>query len=110
MTILELTNMFPDDKEASEWIAKVRWRYGVQYPRCSGSDIHEGTKHHTMPYRCRICRRYFCVKTDTVMKGFLLGPQVWAVAAYLILQYTSRVFRVLVWRSIWESRRRRHGS
>ena len=37
-----------------------------------------------MPYRCCPCRRYFSVKTGTVMESSSLGCQTWAVAIYLL--------------------------
>ena len=37
-----------------------------------------------MPYRCRECRRYFSVKTGSVMQGSNLGYQKWAYAIYLM--------------------------
>ena len=43
-----------------------------------------GTAHRSMPYRCRPCRRYFSVKTGTVMEDSKLGCQTWAVAIYLL--------------------------
>ena len=42
------------------------------------------TKHRTMPYRCRDCRKWFSSKTDTALEGSHLGFQVWMIAAYLV--------------------------
>ncbi|MDE0126063.1 MAG: hypothetical protein OXN97_15950 [Bryobacterales bacterium] len=36
-----------------------------------------------MPYRCRDCRKYFSVKTGTVMAGSPLSLRKWAFAIYL---------------------------
>ena len=47
-------------------------------------NVQDGTKHKTMPYRCRDCRKWFSVKTGTVMQSSKLGLQVWAVATYLL--------------------------
>ncbi len=84
LSIIEVTRMFPDDAAASEWIAKLRWPDGIVCPRCDSDNIQPETKHKTMPYRCRSCRRYFSVKTGTAMENSNLGPQVWALAAYLM--------------------------
>ena len=37
-----------------------------------------------MPYRCRSCRKFFSVKTNTVMHSSKLGCRVWALAVYLL--------------------------
>ena len=43
------------------------------------------TAHKTMPYRCsgKGCRRFFSVRTGTVMADSKLGYQKWAIAVYL---------------------------
>ena len=83
MTLVELTKMFPDDATAEQWFAEVLWPNGVACPNCGSVDVQEGAKHPTMPYHCRDCRKYFSVKTGTVMHGSKLGYQVWAIAIYL---------------------------
>ena len=84
LSLVKVLRMFPDDKTASEWIASVRWPDGISCPRCQSENIQTETKHKTMPYRCRSCRRYFSVKTGTAMENSNLGPQVWALASYLM--------------------------
>ena len=37
-----------------------------------------------MPYRCRDCRKFFSVRTGTVMQSSKLGYQTWALAIYLL--------------------------
>ena len=37
-----------------------------------------------MPYRCRDCRKYFSVKTGTIMESSNLGLQKWALGFYLM--------------------------
>ena len=37
-----------------------------------------------MPYHCRSCRKFFSVKTETVMHGSKLGYQKWALAICLL--------------------------
>ena len=83
MTLVELTKMFPDDATAEQWFAEVRWPNGAACPNCGSIDVQEKAKHPTMPYHCRDCRKYFSVKTGTVMHGSKLGYQVWAIAIYL---------------------------
>ena len=84
LSVVKVARMFPDDKTASAWIAGIRWPDGISCPRCDSDNIQTETKHKTMPYRCRSCRRYFSVKTGTAMENSNLGPQVWALAAYLM--------------------------
>jgi transposase-like protein len=47
-------------------------------------NVQEKTTHPTMPHRCRDCRKFFSVKTGTVMQDSKLGFQTWAIAIYLV--------------------------
>lgn len=83
ITFVEMVKQFPDDAAAEAWFTENRWPAGVTCPRCGSDNIHSGTKHRTMPYRCRSCRRY-SVKTGTVMERSKLGLQIWLLASYLL--------------------------
>ena len=84
MSLVEIIRMFPDDAAAERWFTKVRWPDGACCPHCGSVNVQDGTAHKTMPYRCRDCRKWFSVKTGTVMQSSKLGLQVWAVASYLL--------------------------
>ncbi len=84
ISILEITRMFPDDETAAEWFRSIRWPDGIECPHCGSDNVQDGTTHPTMPYRCRPCRKFFSVRTDTVMADSKLGYQTWAVAIYLL--------------------------
>ena len=84
MSLVEVIRKFPDDATAERWFTKVRWPDGVHCPHCGSLNVQDGTAHKTMPYRCRDCRKWFSVKTGTVMQSSKLGLQVWAVATYLL--------------------------
>ena len=84
ITMVELMQMFPDDETAANWLVEQRWPDGVHCAHCESDNVQEGAKHPTMPYRCRSCRKFFSVKTNTVMHSSKLGYQVWALAIYLL--------------------------
>ena len=85
MTLADLFRRFPDDTAAEKWFTDVRWPGGdISCPHCGSVNIQNGTAHKTMPYRCRDCRKWFSVKTGTVMQSSKLGLQVWAIASYLL--------------------------
>ena len=84
LSLVEVTRMFPDDATAERWFTEVRWPDGPDCPHCGSTNIQSKTKHKTMPYRCRDCRRWFSVKTGTVMQSSKLGLRVWALASYLL--------------------------
>lgn len=83
ITILELTRMFPDEQAARDWFENILWPDGERTcPRCESTNTHE-CKHAKMPYRCRDCRKYFSVKTGTVMAGSPIPLLKWLYAIYL---------------------------
>ncbi len=84
LSIIELVRMFPDDASAEDWFRGVRWPDGLECPRCGSDNVQDGTTHPTMPFRCRPCRKFFSVRTGTVMADSKLGYQTWAIAIYLL--------------------------
>ena len=82
ITILELTEMFPDEEAAREWFESLIWSDGRYCPRCGSTRTHEAS-HKYSPYRCTDCRAYFSVKTGTLTEGSNLPLRKWAFAIYL---------------------------
>lgn len=84
ISLAEVFQRFPDDQAAAAWFAEVRWGGEPACPNCGSVNVQDGTKHPTMPYRCRSCRKFFSVKTGTAMQSSKLGLQTWAIAIYLL--------------------------
>ncbi|MCY3692702.1 MAG: IS1595 family transposase [Chloroflexota bacterium] len=84
ISIPKLLKMFPDDATAEAWFVAQRWPQGVRCAYCESESVQEGTTHPTMPYRCRKCRKFFSVKTNSVMQSSKLGYQAWALALYFV--------------------------
>ena len=86
LSLMEIMRKFPDDETAEAWFIEQRWPTGVACPHCGSTNVQSGTKHKTMPYRCREkeCAKRFSAKTGTVMEGSKLGLQVWMIATFLL--------------------------
>ena len=82
--MIDFMKMFPDDETAYEWFVKTRWPDGIECPRCHSHNVADKTTHETMPFRCRDCRRFFSVKTGTVMQASNIGYQKWVLAYYIM--------------------------
>lgn len=75
--------MFPDEAAARKWFEDILWPDGTRLcPRCNSSNTHECC-HAKMPYRCRDCRKYFSVKTGTVMADSPIPLLKWVYTIYL---------------------------
>ena len=86
LSLMEIMRKFPDDETAEAWFIEQRWPTGLACPHCGSTNVQSGTKHKTMPYRCREkeCAKRFSLKTGTVMEGSKLGFQIWAIAMFLL--------------------------
>ena len=84
MSLIDLFEMFPDDKTAESWFVAQRWPNGIACPECGSLSVSLESKHPTMPYRCPDCRKFFSVKTGTVMHSSKIGYRKWAIAIYIL--------------------------
>ena len=85
ISLVELAQMFPDEDAARKWFENIIWPDGERKcPRCGSTNTHE-CSHVKMPYRCRDCRKYFSVKTGTVMADSPIPLLKWVYAIYLDL-------------------------
>lgn len=84
ITLVELFRMFPDDETAEKWFVETRWPDGLRCAHCDGDNVGERGNHPTMPYHCQDCRKFFSVKTNSVLHASKIGYQKWAIAIYLV--------------------------
>ena len=84
MTLVELMQRFPNNKAAEEWLISTRWPDGIRCPHCESENVQVEAKHPTMPHRCRSCRKYFSVRTGSVMQDSNISYQKWVLAFYLM--------------------------
>lgn len=86
ISIVELFKMFPDEQSARDWFERTRWPNGEMYcPHCGSMDrVQSVPNEKPMPYRCGDCRKYFSVRTATVMERSHIPLQKWVIALYLM--------------------------
>jgi len=84
-TLLGLLRRFPNDTIAEQWFESVRWHDGRYCPHCGSCNTLARASRKPAPYRCKDCRKYFSVKTNTAMGRTQLGLQKWVIALYLHL-------------------------
>ena len=84
LSVVTLLKMFPDNETAERWFEAVRWPDGVACPKCGSYGVHARPSRRPQPYHCPHCRKYFSVKTDSLMHSSPLGYQTWVIAIYLL--------------------------
>ena len=84
LSLMQVMDMFPDNKVAEEFFTLARWPSGPICPHCGSDRIKTGAKHICCPYRCNGCKTRFSVKSKTVMQHTKLGFRTWVIAIYLL--------------------------
>lgn len=83
ISLMQLTEMFPDEESAVRWFEAIQWPNGRHCPKCGSLRTSEVPGANPMPYWCGDCRSYFSVKTGTSMARSKLPMRKWAFAVYL---------------------------
>lgn len=84
MTLVEVVRVFSNEETATQWFIKTRWPNGVRCAHCDSDRIAERPNGKPQPYHCRECRKYFSVKTHTVMQSSKLPMSTWTIAFYIV--------------------------
>ena len=84
LSLIDLMQTFPDDATAEAWFIDSRWPTGVRCVHCNSERVARNGNHPRMPFHCKACRKFFSVKTGTVMESSKLGYQKWAIAIYIV--------------------------
>ena len=72
------------ETEAEAWLIAQRWPHGVRCPYCDSLDVFETEIRNPGPFRCRNCKRYFGVYTQSVMHRSHLPFSAWVRAFHLV--------------------------
>ena len=83
ISIIELTEMFPDEASAIRWFEETRWPDGRHCGHCGSVETKEVPNAKPMPYWCKSCRSYFSVRTGTSIEKSRLPLRKWVFAVYL---------------------------
>ena len=76
---------FPDEASAEKFFAERRWgKDGKRRfcPHCGS--VRTVTIDHKMPYRCKDCRKFFSVRTKSVLAESNIPLHKWLMAMYLL--------------------------
>ena len=85
LSLVEAIKKFSNEAEAESWFIETRWPNGIICPFCNSPDNVKARKNRKpQPYHCRLCRKDFSVKTNTLMHGSKLSLGTWALAYFLL--------------------------
>ena len=85
LSLVDLFDRFPDEESAREWFEAIRWPDGSRScPRCSNANTRATKSGKPMPYWCGTCRKYFSVKTGSIMESSNIPLRKWVYALYIM--------------------------
>ena len=104
ITLLQLSEMFPDETTARQWFEQMIWNGQRCCGHC-GSLRTRDASHAKMPYWCSDCRSYFSVRTGSALESSRLPLRKWAIAIYLEVTSLKSVSSMKLHRDIGVSQR-----
>ena len=83
--LIDLLKAFPTEDAAREWFEHIYWPRERRCGHCNGACTRPVLNSKPTPYWCTDCRKYFSVKTGTLMADSKIPLQKWALAIDLCL-------------------------
>ena len=85
ITLMEAVKKFDTEEKAEAWFIEQRWPDGPVCPfeGCESTRITIVENRKPQPFRCKACRKFFSVKTGTMMHSSNIELSKWAIAFYL---------------------------
>ena len=105
ITLMQLTEMFPDDATASAWFESLVWPDGRHCPRCGWTETREASQTSGLPYYCPTCQRAFSVRIGTALERSKVSMRQWVCAIYLDMTSLKGVSSMKLHRDIGVSQK-----
>ncbi|MDE0147044.1 MAG: IS1595 family transposase [Rhodospirillaceae bacterium] len=83
ISLIELTEMFPDEAAATAWFESKVWPEGRHCPHCGSCETVEAPATKKQPYWCPDCRKGFSVRIGTALERSRVPLRKWVFAIYL---------------------------
>ena len=84
ISLIELTEMFPDEASATAWFENMVWPNGMRfYPRCGCTETRKASATSGLPYYCSGCKRALSVRIGTALERSKVPLRKWVFAIYL---------------------------
>ena len=105
ITLMQLTDMFPDDATASAWFESLVWPDGRHCPRCGCTETRDASQTSGLPYYCPACQRAFSVRIGTALERSKVSMRQWVFAIYLDMTSLKGVSSMKLHRDIGVSQK-----
>ena len=88
ISLKQFDKEIPDEQAAITFVENKIWGETPFCGRCGADNVYRVANGRPMSHRCRDCKRYFSVRTGTVMAETNLPIKIWLIAIHLI--HTAR--------------------
>jgi len=105
ISLLELAEKFPSEEAAVSWFENLVWPTERCCGHCGSLNTYRIQSMKPLPYRCRDCKRYFSVKTGTLMAASPLPVRKWVYAVYLDVTHPKGISSMQLHRDIGVSQK-----
>ena len=83
ISLVDVVKRFDTEEKAEAWFVAQRWPDGIACAHCNGANTAIVASRKPQPFRCKDCRKYFSVKTGTLLHSSNIPLSKWAIAFYL---------------------------
>ncbi len=84
ITLVEAVQLFSNEREVEEMFIEARWPNGIACPLCGSLTISQPKSRKPHPFKCLDCKKFFSVKSHSIMHDSKLPLTKWALAIYLM--------------------------
>lgn len=88
ISLKKFNEVIPDERAAITFVEEKVWGDTPLCGRCGSSNVYRVKNGYPLSHRCRPCRRYFSVRTGTVMSDTQLPIRTWLLAIHFM--HTAR--------------------
>ena len=82
ISFFEAAALFTDEKFVEEMFIEARWPNGIACPPCGSLTISRPKSRKPHPFKCLDCKKFFSIKSHSIMHDSKLPLSKWAVAVY----------------------------
>ena len=86
----EIWQVFRDEADCAEYLARCRWPSGFICPKCGGTHA-ALLKIRAYTYECSVCKLQTSITAGTLMEGTKLPLVVWIQASHLMATYPEEI-------------------